>query len=251
MYCLIELIPKKNIIYDVEPLLWQLLCSLMRSGQILNEYTIIKNGNYFLSVTLPHEDSFDEKYDDTYVRRDRDQIKRSFDFKVIPMGENINSTSYCTCTNRPAIEMETHGNDIDSPFICCGCGHPIAKYKLSTDKDNVNFDLQCWQDSFSAMDKLWMRCLCDRYSGNQLFKTNSILNSQGIALTKKLEEKLGTKVYYHMYDDGYSKRVKTAMIGDRVCRICPGCGEVMEYKVFSEDFELDICNNCGLSSDCL
>ena len=249
MYCQIELIPKTYIHSDAEAVLWSFLCSLMRNGQILREYTIIKNGNYFLSVTLPKEDSFDEKYDGVYVRRDRAKVKELFDFRIIPMGENIASQRYCSCQSRPAIEMETYHSDIESPFICCGCGRPIVLYEIPfAENREDHFELQCWQDNFSAMDILWIRCLCDRYTGRQLVDPDSALNKQGRELAEHISRQLGIPVYYNLFDDG-SKKIKLAKIGNRICRVCPKCGETMKYAKLSDDYEIDICDTCSLSSN--
>ena len=81
MFCKIELFPKKEINNDDEvvELLWTFLNSLKHNGQILKEYNVVEGENYTLYVTLPKEDSFEEKYDNIYVKRDRAKIKELFD----------------------------------------------------------------------------------------------------------------------------------------------------------------------------
>jgi len=246
MYYHIELTPKKELPDNVVELLWQFLASLVQNGQILkDEYTIFHNGNYYLAVTTPKVDSLEEKFDGPYVRRDREKLQAFFDLRLIPMGENRNSQEYCRCESHPAIEMETCRGDIDSPFVCCGCGKPIALYALPYPLDrDTYFETLCWQDDYSAMVLLWMRCLCDRYTSNQLVNPDSALNKLGRALARDLHEKLDIPVYYHMFDDG---RKKIRFTEDGQHRLCPVC-EVPMHSLPVDDYEIDICEKCGLSS---
>lgn len=105
MRCMIELLPKAQVPDDVEDLLWEFLCSLMRSGQILRDYTIVQKDNYFLAVTLSKADALDEQYDSPYVRRDRSRLREIFDFRMTCLGENIRASVYCDCCNRTAMDL--------------------------------------------------------------------------------------------------------------------------------------------------
>ncbi len=137
MFCKIELLPKQDIDKkEAEELIWVFLCSLERNGQILKDYKLVKCENYIMYVTLPHPDAFDEVHDGIYVRRDRKQINEIFECIVTPLGENIESQSYCKCKKRTAIEMQTYHRDIDSVFTCCSCGNPIALYELPFPAEN-------------------------------------------------------------------------------------------------------------------
>lgn len=253
MYCKIELIPKYPIengdVEYIEILLWRFLCSLERNGQILKDYTPANGKNYSLYVTFPKNDSFDEKYDSVYVKRDREKINELFDIEITELGENLKSKSYCQCKSRTAIEMQTYDFDIDSVFTCCDCGKPIVLYELPFfENEDSYMHIQDWQENYAAMHMLWVQGFCDRYTGNQLVKYDSLLNKQGIAIAEYMSKQLGCKVYYNMFDD-LSKKIKRVNVcGDSV-RVCPKCGNPMKHTEFSKDYKRDICDKCNLSSD--
>ena len=251
MFCKIELLPKQVIAKeDVEELIWTFLCSLERNGQILKDYKLTKDKNYIMYVTFPKPDSFDEKYDGVYVKRDRKKINEIYSCIVTPLGKNIESQQYCECKKRTAIEMQTFSRDIDSVFTCCDCGKPIVYYELPFPFENQDdyYWVQIWQENFSSMDMLWMNCHCDRYTGNQRVKFDSALNSQGIEIAEYMSKQLNCPVYYHLECD-YGKSVKVEKLDDKQIHICPKCGKIMKRVKFSEDYERDICETCNLSYD--
>ena len=250
MFCKIELIPKESINEDTKELIWEFLCSLERNGQILKDYKLIQCENYILYVTLPKKDSFDEKYDGIYVKRNRQKINELYECILTPLGENMESTTYCECQKRTAMEMETYGLDIDSVFICCDCGKPIAYYELPfpAEHEEDHYPTFQWQENYASMDRLWMNCLCDRYTGNQRVKFNSALNQQGIEIAEYMSKQLGYPVYYHLKCD-YGKSIKAEQVGDQQIHICPECGKLMKRARFSEIYEIDICEDCKLSYD--
>lgn len=251
MFCKIELFAKQSIAQeDAEDLIWSFLCSLERNGQVLKSYTLTKNENYAMYVTLPKSDSFDEKYDGVYVKRDRKRIKEIYDCILTPMGENVESGQYCDCKKRSAVEMQTYSRDQDSVFTCCDCGRPIAYYELPfpAESQEDHCLVQNWQENYSSMDMLWKNCLCDRYTGNQRVKLDSALNKQGIEIAEYMSKKLGYPVYYHLECD-YGKSIKAENVGDQQIHICPKCGRIMERVSFSEDHKRDVCKECNLSYD--
>lgn len=253
MFCKIELLPKKAISKEnCEELIWDFLCSLERNGQILKGYSLTKGKNYTLYVTLPKSDSFDEKYDGIYVKSNRKKISDAFDTVLTPLGENIESQQYCQCKSRTAIEMQTYNRDIDSVFTCSDCGRPIALYELPFPGENEEdyYLVQSWQENYASMDMLWMNCLCDRYTGNQRGKFDSALNKQGIEIAKYITKQLSYPVYYHLECD-YGRNIKVENTDDRQIHICPICEKPMKHVKFSEDYERDICEVCGLSYDAI
>ena len=249
MFCKIELIPKKLLDEDdAEELIWDFLVALERNGQILKDYNVAKDKNYFLYVTFPKADSFDEKYDGIYVKERREKMKEYIDFKLTPLGENVQCLTYCTCTERTAIEMETYNHDINSVFTCLDCGNPIALYELPfVEKQDDHTYVVGWQKNYSSMDTLWMTCLCDRYTGNQLHNPESTLNRQGIELAQNISEKLGYPIYYHL-DCMFDKKIKSTRVGKAFMHICPKCQKVMKRIKIGDD-KIDICKNCRLSYD--
>ncbi len=250
-YNVIELCPmEKTIEYDdIRYLIWHFLFTLECNGQILKNYKVIKKENYLLYVTTPKEDSLEEKYDGVYVKKDREEISKKFTIRIENQGIDLESQSYCICKKRTAIEMQTFRFDIDSVFTCCDCGKPIALYELPYLEERMDYcDIQLWQDNYAAMDMLWLNGLCDRYTGNQRVKIDSVLNKQGIKIAEYMGQELGCPVYYHLECD-YGKSVKAEKVRDTQIHISPKCKRLMKRIKFSEDHERDICETCNLSYD--
>ena len=249
MYCKIELIPKKHLDEDkAEEMIWDFLVCLKRNGQILKEYSVAKDHNYCLYVTFPKNDSFDEKYDGIYVKERREKINEHFDIKITSLGENIQCLTYCTCSERSAIEMQTYNHDINSVFTCFDCGNPIALYELPfVEEQDDHYYVEGWQKNYSSMDTLWMTCLCDRYTGNQLRNPDSALNRQGIELAQSMSARLGYPIYYHL-ECMFGNKIKTKQVGKAFVHVCPKCNQVMKRAKIGDD-RIDICNDCKLSYD--
>ena len=234
----------------IESLLWEFAFGLECSGQILRDYKITKKESYNLYVTLPHEDSFDEIHDNDYVKSHREELLKYFNMRIFGEGINLESKPYCKCKNRSAIEMQTFSLDIDSVFSCCDCGMPIALYELPFPAENQNtYDwVESWQTNFSSMDKLWWNCLCDRYTGNQRVKPDSALNKQGIEIARYMSKELKIPVYYHLASD-YGKSVKIESVDNTTVHVCPICQKKMTPVTVSENYKIDVCNECNLSYD--
>ncbi len=238
---------------DDKKLLWNFLFLLERNGQILKNYKVIQDArtnNFVLYVTAPKADSLEDKYDSPYVKQDRAKILDRFTLRAEDCGIDTESQSYCECEKRSAVEMQTFEYDIDSVFSCCDCGKPIALYELPHLNGCEDYDnIQGWQQNYSDMDRLWMGCLFDRYTGNQRVNAFSALNMQGRELAGEMSKLLGCPVYYHLADD-YGKKVKFQMIDGKKIHICPQCGKVMERMAFSGN-EMEVCVDCQLSFDVL
>lgn len=146
--------------------------------------------------------------------------------------------------------MQTFNYDIDSAFTCCNCGKPVAIYELPFPAGNhQDYNLvQCWQANGSAMDMLWMNCLCDRYTGNQRVNPDSALSRQGLEISEYMSGKLGYPVYYHLESD-YGTRAKVRELEGKQIHLCPRCGKRMKRLKFCEDYERDVCGICNLSYD--
>ncbi|MBE6617773.1 MAG: hypothetical protein E7627_07555 [Ruminococcaceae bacterium] len=253
MFCKIELFPKKVIENDeVEDLLWTFLNSLRNSGRILKKYSVVEGENYTLYVTLPKEDSFEEKYDNIYVKRDRAKIKKLFDYKLTVVGQNVECSEYCCCKSRSAIEMQTYFADINSIFTCCDCGKAIALYEVPyLDKQDDHYYLLSWQENFAAMDRLWYNGTYERYAAKQLVDPTSKLNKDGLEIAKQISSKMGCKVYYNIFDClDFGKKIKFDDVDGIRLRVCPICGKTMKRKKFLEDYKVDVCEECSLTSEC-
>lgn len=253
MFCLIKFTLKScdSMSEEKEVILWNFLYALARNGQICRNFTLVKQGDYCAYVTLPKPDSLDASHDCVYVKQFRAEVENYFGLSAHMLGENAQSQPHCNCKTHTALEMQTYSDDCDSVFTCLDCGRPVAMYELPAIDDEDDFsEVETWQENFASMDKIWMNCLCDRYSGRQLTDPLSALNKQGRDIASRMAHKLNCKVYYNMYDDlgYYTKKPKWAESGGAMFRICPSCGKLMRH--FDNGvYCTELCDNCNLSSD--
>ena len=253
MFYRIDFILKDGAAVDsrTQQLLCDFLCALMRNGQILRGYNLVRGKNYCAYVTMPEESSLDEGNDNKYVSLYRAEVSKIFNLSVHMLGVNASSMEYCSCKIRGDLEMQTLSGDIDSVFVCMNCGKPVPLYKLPhlyDDEENANVNM--WQDSYSAMDTLWLESLVDRYTGRQLTLPDSVLNSSGRDIAAEMGKALGCRVYYNMYDDlgWYTKKPKWAEEDGQMVRICPSCGKLMHHYAVG-GYKRELCDDCMLSSE--
>lgn len=241
---------KNNDEIDMKDLIQHFICCLKNNGQILSESLLSQNNDiYTLYVTTPKCDSLDNRFDSIYVQCDRDKLNQCCTISVRPIGTNVDSQEYCSCRKRTIIEMQTFANDIDSVFTCCACGKPIALYELPyLDSQDDHWYIVNWQNTYRAVDTLWLDSLSDRFTGNQLVNGNSVLNKIGRKIADEIGLKVAAKVYYNIFND-LTKRVKFEKINGKHIRLCPGCGKVMKYAKFGDNYERFVCDDCSLSSD--
>ena len=247
---IIELKNKDKTTEYVDGLIDAFIGSLRSNGQILREFQVVKGENgYSLYVTTPKTDSLNERYDSKYVKQYREELDKYFTVTLTPIGKNTKSQEYCSCTNRTAIEMKTNAYDVDSCLICCNCGKPIALYELPyLDKQYDHYRIVGWQNVYRSTDKLWLDCLSDRFTGNQLVNVNSVLNRQGRKIANEISKKTGVKVYYNIFDQVPNKSAYVE-VNDRTVRLCPCCGKPMQYVKFCDNYQICVCDDCSLSSD--
>ena len=237
---------------DVEDLLWGFLACLFRNGQISRTYSLVREGDYFAYVTCPEDDSLREENDNAYVAGSRKKLGEIFACSVEKLGENVESAPACTCKKHSAVEMQTFHYDIDSIFTCLDCGRPIPLYRLPVPRqDQVEFfHEESWQQDFAAMERLWINCLCDRFSGRQLFDPASALNREGRELAENMSRALGCPVYYNLYDDGTrrGRKGRWTQTEHGKLRLCPKCGAPM--RLFElENYASWLCDACMSSVD--
>lgn len=235
---------------DLEEKVNNFVRGLLNNGQILHDYLVIKkHDGYSLYITTPKSDSLNGCFDSVYGKKFREELEKYFTVAVEQIGVNTRSQEYCSCTKRTAIEMQTYAGDIDSVFTCCTCGKPIALYEMPyLDRQDDHWWIVNWQNSYDDMDGLWLDSVSDRFTGNQLVNVNSVLNKTGIEIADQIRHQTGIKVYYNVFDD-LTKKVKFVKVNDKHVRLCPRCGNPMQYVKFGEDYERYVCEDCLLSSD--
>lgn len=247
----IEIIPNdKNPEVDFDELIGRFICSLKNNGQILSEYLLVNDDDkYSLYVTTPKLDSLNANFDSTYAARDRAELKKHCSFTVRSIGKNVYSEEYCSCDDWSIIEMETFAQDIDSVFICCTCGKPIALYELPhLDRQSDHGCIINWQNAYRATDELWLDGLSDKFTGKQLGNVNSRLNKLGKKIAAAMSRHTGAKIYLHISND-IPDQMQYATVDGQLTGLCPSCGKPMKYVKFCDDYEIFVCDDCSLSTD--
>jgi predicted nucleic acid-binding Zn ribbon protein len=220
------------------------LCRL--SGQILGRHISREDKPFAYYVYTPEVDSLDERYDPSYVARDRAVVKEKFTISLtlLDSGEG-----QCRCDSRIGIEMRTDMGQIESPFCCLSCGKPIPLYRLPDFEDGSFQDTINWQDGFAAMLELNNTVLYDEFTSDQLLRYDSKLNEEGRKLAGRLAGRVDVPVYYRLYEiDETFKQQPRKNVNGTYIRICPICGKTMERMPVGGDEVIEICQECGLSS---
>ncbi len=222
-----------------EETLWEYLACLYKNGQILEDFTLIRQQTgYRAFVTLPADDALEEKHNNVYVAASLAAVRRRFCIAAAPYGDNCNAPPACACTQPPAwYLLRTESDDEGSPVVCgrCGCGVPL--YRLPTLPGQAEyFDILTWKKDYRCVDRLFLSCLADRFTYRQLHDPRSQLSQAGRALCRQLEEATGRPVYYFLYHH------------DRTSKTCPVCGR--EWTAAAEGSPADrLCDTCRLAVD--
>ena len=235
----IHFIPKNDfeIDDDVIDLIWDYLSYLCLNGQILNNYEVIQSEDkLFAYATLPTDDALDEKYNNIYVTADLMNLRELFKLSQSLVGENTNEPDSCTGKDSDWFLLYSTRERLRSPLICGDCGDPVPLYKVPNLFCESFFDVIDWQRAFNAVDRLWINCLSDRFTYQQMHNPNSPLSKIGREICKDLQEKTDRPVYYYLFN------------WEHTSNTCPLCGQDWGYK--DEDGIVDFrCDTCMIAAD--
>lgn len=219
------------------------LCCLSGNNQIVFE-TLNISGSEFervARVTVPYEDSLDEKYYDEYTK---EALKKLSAYLIKPIekkyiGEDFtyrddvatgeNAENYVLC-------IHPHLRDI-SP-ICCGHSRGnIPYYLLPKLSEEAVKELTSWETNYAAYDKLFYVTGIGEMSAHKMLSNiNSRLNQKGLSVCRMLENELKKPVYYYLYRF-YGKQPSK----------CPICGG--DWKQNEEDMFAYKCDKCKIVGD--
>ena len=134
---------------------------------------------------------------------------------------------------------------ISSPVYCLDCGNEIPLFRLPhLFDDKEHYSILTWQETYNAVEELWVNSLSDRFTRRQLCDPNSELNKQGVEICKELEKKLQAPVYL------FCRCASNTYFGSKRKRpplsVCPKCGG--ELKPFvNQDLAEKACETCRLA----
>lgn len=207
----------------VEDVLFSLIGSLKRNGQILGEESqiaTISNG-YRCFFYLPMMNSLDYSNANKYVKQDLEKLNQiGMILSVDIIGEYPESSEICKCEKHDYFILYTNYISIESPLRCGKCFGVIPLYLIHPTYDNDEYhDIICWQSDYRACDGLQMCCQTgERFGMREISRVDSSLSRRGITICNKIKELTGIPVYYYLYR--YNN--KSRKFEER--RKCPSCG---------------------------
>lgn len=240
-YYKIKFIPLKPIKNENEivKLLWSYMSCLYKNGQILKSFEIVKRDDIYLAfVTLPEDDALDKKYNNIYVTKDLNKINELFKLELELIGENLNEEKTCTCIEKPCWYMlYSRFLYVGSPIICGSCGLSVPLYKFPfIFNEKEYFSVLEWKEKYADVNSLFIDCLSDKFTYNQMNNVKSKLSKRGIEICKEFERVTDVPFYYFVYH--YEKTPIT----------CPICK--MEWKLNDQGAVVDYrCDSCRLVAD--
>jgi predicted nucleic acid-binding Zn ribbon protein len=220
-------------------LLWDYLGCLYKNGQILKDYSFIKNdAKYIAFVTLPEDDALNEAYNNIYVSKYLDEVKAHLEISTEMLGENLNTDKSCDCTEKPEWYMlYSDWSDEESPVVCGRCGKSVPLYKLPHILgQDEHYGVLCWKEAYKSTDSLFVYCLSDRFTYRQMNNTDSRLSKDAREICAEFEEATRIPVYYYLFH--YKKTPA----------VCPSCGG--DWKLIDEKSFIEYkCDKCRLVAD--
>lgn len=220
-------------------LLWDYLGCLYKNGQILKDFLLVKSeSTYIATVTLPEDNSLDNKYNNTYVLKYLDELEQVFSIQRELFGEDQNVQKSCTCEEPPAWYMlYSDWSAEESPVVCGRCGKSVPLYKLPYIlNEEEHHGVLGWKEAYRNIDRLWMYCLSDRFTYRQMNNIQSQLSQDGREICRAFENTTGIPFYYYLFH--YKKTPP----------VCPDCGgdwQLSDGKSFI-DYK---CEKCRLVAD--
>ena len=233
-------ITKENFLQDF----WSFIGALHKSGQTVNEDTIIQSRSPVRYICIcPEEDSLNPRHHTLYAKRAYrkllDSSSRKPQFRVL--GEIVETSRACRCKNRAFLVFFTRWLDHSSPVVCGKCGQPVPLYRLPRLEHGDYSGYLAWQETYRDCDSLFMLSgVGESFGYKQLSELKSELTKLGRELRALLQKKTGVPVFYYLHRYyGISQKAEAK-------RRCPGCGYM--WKKQESDFFCLRCDRCQLIS---
>ncbi|WP_313376060.1 DUF2310 family Zn-ribbon-containing protein [Chishuiella sp.] len=207
-------------------------------GNIESQY-IENNKIYCLPYTLEKK-SLDIIYNNIYINNQIEKIQNlcnsSLKFKIAGKSYKNYSTP-CSCKKRDFYILYTDYLTIESPLRCGNCYKSIPLYHIPIYEDYGYIPILSWETNYKSCDNLQMNCeVGERWSINQMQKTDSQLSKQGLGICKKIEKITSIPTYYYLYN--YNK----------ISSDCPSCNKKWSLEKKSNNFYDYKCDHCKIVS---
>lgn len=225
---------------------WGILSSMRQNGQLvgraMNPYN--HNGRMMATIVTATEDALDEKYHNSYVKKDIAETEKlsgnKLEIKFIGIGE-CQEKEICTCKKSKHYLLREY--NVYSPIQCGTCFKSIPLYKLPKIKDDSYEPITSYLSNAYACFLLDIGCAVgEEWAIKQRSNPDTELGKQGIAVAKLITEKTGVKCYYYLHN--YAKR---SLAKDNA-RPCPKCGGAWALKKEMHHWVWFKCDTCMLMS---
>lgn len=229
---------------DEDGLIKDYLMTLNKNGQIMSDYSLLKdNDKYIVYCNVAEVDAINEKYNNEYVNRSYKYLT----IKLDVLGDNISYYDDCDCgkTSWYLLYADYTSFDSDSPLFCGECGKAISLHKIpKLFGEKEHWKLLIYQETYTAVDTLWMNSLSDRFTKRQITDVNSQLVKSGLEVRKELEDKLSKPIYL------YIRKPMGGWFGpdtnEKTFDKCPICGESLQPSL-NNDICGKMCHKCRVS----
>ena len=236
--------------------------TLYMNGQILSWDIYGKQeGEEFVAVVeITDDDALEEKYNLTGVKvltgKEKpaesseansywEKYAGKLNMRYEVLADSALATDCCHCEKHSGYILYAEHDMISSPVYCVDCGDEIPLFRLPhLFDDKEHYAILTWQETYNAVEELWVNSLSDRFTRRQLCDPNSELNKQGVEICKELEKKLQAPVYL------FCRCASNTYFGSKRKRpplsVCPKCGgELTPFA--NQDLAEKACETCRLA----
>ena len=226
---------------DISNKIYRVLCMFRMNGQICSNWIVEKNEQFYIAnVVTTDDDSLDSKYFNKYIQN----AIADFDIDINIAGDDVMATDSCHCHNHSCYILAIDPELISSPVICGDCGKEIPLIRIPyLYNEEEHYSILNFQQTYTAVDCLWMDSLSDRFTKRQIVDHNSQLNKRGSDIRAELEKKLEKPVYYLLCNPigGWYEFEKN----NKNLEACPKCKG--SFSKIDNSYADKVCHTCRLA----
>ena len=226
---------------DILDSIENILSILYMNGQISEGWIVEQHDQgYIASVVTTDDDSLNAEYCNRYILKEI----TDFDIEINIVCDDPAADDSCHCVEHSYYILAIDPSLSSSPVICGDCGKEISLVRIPhLYKEEDHYSILNFQKIYTAVDRLWMDGLSDRFTKRQIVDYNSQLNKRGLEIRAELEAKIGKPVYYFLCNPigGWYEFEKN----NKNLECCPKCGG--EFVKIDNPCADKVCHSCRLA----
>lgn len=211
------------------------LAMLYKNGLIAVSYQVYRTEEVVKAVvTAAGSDIWDEKYENSYSKEEREKLEKTFQIKWQKIGISTDFEPACQCKSPRWYLVKSDFSVELTPVVCGDCNGRVPLYQLPyIENEQEYYTVLGWKSAYEAMDRLFLHSLHDRYTYRQLHKPDSQLSKEGREITAAFERAIGKPFYYYLFN--YYRSSKE----------CPNCGKDWQLEKGIVDYQCSDCRIVG------